>query len=130
VVKHLDMVEHGISHVNIPVAVHRKTGTVVGICKFDLTPKTASDIQDLNPKIPRIEYDEFAPSYDQLRRISKLPLSRPATALAKTVEDMALLIEHDHHVAGRVAHVDVLRCRVHRYTHRPFELGFAPFRFL
>jgi len=130
VVKHLEAVKHGIGHVNIPVAIHRQTGAVVGISNFDLPPKVSVDIQNLNPMIPRIKYHEFAPSYDNLRWISKLPWPRPATALAKTVEDMALLVEHDNHVAWRVADVYMLRCRVYRYTHGSFEVGFAPFRFL
>ena len=129
-VKHLEAVKHGIGHVNIPVTIHRQTRPVVGICKLDLPPKMSSDIQDLNPMIPRIEHDQLTPCCCKLRWIFKLAWSRSATALAKTVADMALLIEHDDHVAWRVAHVYTFRCRVHRYTHRSIEVGFAPIRFL
>lgn len=128
-IKHLDTVEQCIGHINIPVVIHRQAGSVVGISNFDFPPETSSDIHDLNPMVPRIEYDELAPCCCQLRWILKLPRSRPATALAKAVKDMTLLVEHDNHVAGRVANVDVLRCRVHRYTPWSFEVGFAPFGF-
>lgn len=72
----------------------------------------SADIQDLNLMISRIEYDEFTTRCGELRWIFKLPWSRTATALAKAVEGMALLVEHNHHVTGRVAHLYMVRCRI------------------
>jgi hypothetical protein len=124
----LNAIERGIADVEIVLAVDRYTGVTVSVDQIYLPQKTASRIENLDPRIACVQHEEFARADGELRRFCEFGGAVASTAaLADFANQAAFLIQDEDHVASPIGDIDVAVGSINCNAGGGIEIGlFSP----